>query len=506
MNTVLLFAPIILFFAGLALLSVWEGRRRAARSSGDGSFALDYFLGNRSLSGFVLAMTLVATYGSVSSFVSGPGIAWRFGLGWVVFAAPQIIAGFLLLGLLGKKLALVSRATGSITVIDVLRERFASPVLGVICALALLVFFTTMMTGQMIGGATIFSAVAGIDYKAGLLAFGLLTLFYTAFGGFRAVAITDTLCAFVMLGGMIVLGWVLLDLGGGITQVMQAAAASAETVKAHGAQDFLSPNAGGALPFTLLFSAWVLVGFGTAGLPQSAVRAMSYKSTSDLHRAMLVSTIVCGALMIGMTLLGVFARGLPDITPAMVGANTDRVIPLVIVHYMNPVVAGLTLIGPLAATMSTVSSLLLAASSAIIEDLLGRANPKWRENPRGIARLSRGCTLVLGLLSLLFALYPNDLVAWINMAAFGGLELAFLLPLVLGLFWRRANACGALVSVLGGLGVYLALLLIKPNLLGFHPIVPAFAASIVFFVLGTYCAPATKEDHLRYFFSGKPTV
>ena len=88
-NTFLILLPIALFLVMLMGLSLWA--ERAGRRN---RFAGEYFLGDRSLKGFVLAMTLVATYGSVSSFVSGPGLAWQLGLGWVVFAAPQIIAGF----------------------------------------------------------------------------------------------------------------------------------------------------------------------------------------------------------------------------------------------------------------------------------------------------------------------------------------------------------------------------------------------------------------------------
>ena len=74
-RTVLIFIPILLFFAALAVTAVWTERRRS-REKEKQRFADEYFLGSRSLSGVVLAMTLVATYGSVSSFVSGPGIAW----------------------------------------------------------------------------------------------------------------------------------------------------------------------------------------------------------------------------------------------------------------------------------------------------------------------------------------------------------------------------------------------------------------------------------------------
>ena len=120
MNSFVIFIPVILFFIALLALSL----RKSANTGSD--FLKNYFLGDQNLKGFVLAMTLVATYGSVSSFVSGPGLAWKFGLGWVVFAAPQIIAGFLVLGVLGKKLALVSRRVKAVTVIDVIAARYRS--------------------------------------------------------------------------------------------------------------------------------------------------------------------------------------------------------------------------------------------------------------------------------------------------------------------------------------------------------------------------------------------
>ena len=162
-NTFLILLPIALFLVMLMGLSLWA--ERAGRRN---RFAGEYFLGDRSLKGFVLAMTLVATYGSVSSFVSGPGLAWQLGLGWVVFAAPQIIAGFLILGVAGKKMAVVSRAAGALTVIDMIRARYGDGrggrTLAALLAVLMLVFFTTMMIGQFIGGAPIFSKAAGVSY------------------------------------------------------------------------------------------------------------------------------------------------------------------------------------------------------------------------------------------------------------------------------------------------------------------------------------------------------
>ncbi|MFR6358953.1 MAG: sodium:solute symporter family transporter [Sutterella wadsworthensis] len=346
--------------------------------------------------------------------------------GWA-FAAPQIIAGFLILGVAGKKMAVVSRAAGALTVIDMIRARYGDGrggrTLAALLAVLMLVFFTTMMIGQFIGGAQIFSKAAGVSYGWGLVLFGAVTVLYTAFGGFRAVAVTDTACAVLMLVGMGALGWNILETGGGLAQVMANVAAAAP--RGAGSEGvLLSPTSGGALATSLLLSAWVLVGFGTLGLPQSAVRCMSYRRSSDLHQAMIVSTVVCGALMIGMTVMGVFARGMLDVPLSEMGGTTDAVMPYLIANYMDPVTAGVTLIGPLAATMSTVSSLLLAAASAIMKDLVLFHRPEAGRNEARLRMTTRLMTGALGLLALILALEPLDVIAWINLFAFGGLELA----------------------------------------------------------------------------------
>lgn len=489
--------PLLVFLALLVLVSIFADRHLKASS-----FTSRYFVGDRTLTGFVLAMTLVATYGSVSSFVSGPGVAWRLGLGWVVFAAPQIIAGFLILGVAGKKLALVARATGALTVIDVIRARYGqsrtTQVLAVLLALLMLLFFTTMMVGQFIGGAQIFSQAANLDYKEALLLFGCVTVLYTSFGGFRAVALTDMVCAILMLAGMFLLGAEILHEGGGLTAVMSNVAKIAPT-GAGSEGTLLTPTSGGALGIPLLLSAWVLVGFGTLGLPQSAVRCLSYQKSSDLHRAMFISTLVCGALMIGMTTLGVFIRGVMDVPLASLG-STDAMMPTFIATHMSPTVAGITLIGPLAATMSTVSSLLLAASSAIVKDLLLTWRPEWEKtSPAGLKRFTKGVTTVIGVVALLLALYPVDIIAWINLFAFGGLELAFLLPLIGGLFWARATATGALLSVVGSIAVYLGISITKWSFFGFHAIVPSMIVAVLLYGVGSLMSRPTTPRPLAFF-------
>lgn len=490
MQQILPLVPIGIFFVVLLLVG-YVVSYQANRAT---SFKKEYFLGSQNLGGVVLAMTLVATYGSVSSFVSGPGVAWNLGLGWVVFAAPQIITGFLILGLLGKRMTILAHRTESLTVIDLLFERFQSRLVAVLLALMLIIFFLAMIVGQFIGGAQIFAGLTDIDYSLGLVIFALVTVLYSS-GGFRAVAITDAICAILMLTGMFILGYVIVRDGGGLEGIMDTLA-TVNLDEQTGVSRNLEYNAGGALPLGLLFSAWILVGFATVGLPQSLVRCMSYKSSHELHKAMVIATVICGALMIGMTMLGVFARA---VIPDLPKGGTDAVIPTLIAHKMHPLVAGVTILGPLAATMSTVSSLLIASASAIIRDLFKALRPEHQQvanSPIADAVkpalsyhekiIIKGTTLVMGIIAITLALFPLDIVVWVNLFAFGGLESAFVWPVVLGLFWRKFNTCGVLTSLIAALGVYTVCSVFKISFLSCHAIVPSLIAGLIGALIGTW--------------------
>ena len=490
MQQILPLVPIGIFFVVLLLVG-YVVSYQANRAT---SFKKEYFLGSQNLGGVVLAMTLVATYGSVSSFVSGPGVAWNLGLGWVVFAAPQIITGFLILGLLGKRMTILAHRTESLTVIDLLFERFQSRLVAVLLALMLIIFFLAMIVGQFIGGAQIFAGLTDIDYSLGLVIFALVTVLYSS-GGFRAVAITDAICAILMLTGMFILGYVIVRDGGGLKGIMDTLA-TVNLDEQTGVSRNLEYNAGGALPLGLLFSAWILVGFATVGLPQSLVRCMSYKSSHELHKAMVIATVICGALMIGMTMLGVFARAVITDLPK---GGTDAVIPTLIAHKMHPLVAGVTILGPLAATMSTVSSLLIASASAIIRDLFKALRPEHQQvanSPIADAVkpalsyhekiIIKGTTLVMGIIAITLALFPLDIVVWVNLFAFGGLESAFVWPVVLGLFWRKFNTCGVLTSLIAALGVYTVCSVFKISFLSCHAIVPSLIAGLIGALIGTW--------------------
>ena len=134
--------------------------------------------------------------------------------------------------------------------------------------------------------------------------------------------------------------------------------------------------------------------------------------------------------------------------------------------------------------MSTINAQLLQSSATIVKDLYLGVRPAQLRNERLLKRFSSLATLILGLLVVLAAWRPPEMIIWLNLLAFGGLEAVFLWPLVLGLYWERANAAGALSSMIVGAVCYTLLATIDLHIAGLHPIVPSLLLSLLAFYLG----------------------
>lgn len=437
-----------------------------------GNFLSDYFIGSRSMGGFVLAMTLTTTYISASSFIGGPGAAYKYGLGWVLLAMIQVPAVWLSLGVLGKKFAILARRYNAVTLNDMLYARYQSRLVVWLASLSLLVAFVGAMTVQFVGGARLLETAAGIPYYMGLLIFGVTIALYTAFGGFRASVLNDAMQGMVMLLGTGLLLVAVVHAVGGMSQAVDTLRhIDPALVSPQGADQILS------LPFMASF--WVLVCFGVIGLPHTAIRCIAYRDSKAVHRGIIIGTIVVAVLMLGMHLAGALGRALlPDLTVP------DQVIPTLMVTVLPPFAAGIFLAAPMAAIMSTINAQLLQSSATLVKDLYIGLRPEKQHSQRHLSRLSSLSTLILGLLLLLAAWRPPEMIIWLNLLAFGGLEAVFLWPLVLGLYWQRANACGALSSMISGALSYTLLASFNLHLAGLHPIVPALLLSLLAFLVG----------------------
>lgn len=461
--------PLAFFLISVFLVGIYTSRHIKSGPS----FLQDYFLAGRELGGFVLAMTMVATYGSASSFIGGPGAAYQLGLGWVLLAMAQLVTGYFTLAVLGKKFAIVARKINAVTLIDFLKARYESKWVVILSALSIVVFLFSAMAAQWVGGGRLIESFTGVSYTTALFIFSGSVLVYVIAGGFRAVVITDAIQGVVMVIGTVIILAGTIIAGGGIENIMsELRAENPNLITPYGSDQSLTP--------LYVSSFWILVGVGVVGLPQISVRAMSYRNAKAMHRAMIIGTFVVGFIMLGMHLAGVFGRVvLPGIEVP------DKVMPLLALEVLPGWLAGIVLAAPLAAVMSTVDSVLLLVSSAIIKDVyINYIKPDAEE--QFVKKLSFGITAVVGLSVFAMAINPPDLLIWLNLFAFGGLEAAFIWPIVLGLYWKRGNANGAIASLIVGVGSYMFLHLYYPNLWGMHTVVLPIVLSLIAYIVGSF--------------------
>ena len=488
MNNIFNLFPAFAFL--LLLLYVSYYIQKTSSSDRSKNFVKDYFIGGRTLGGFVLAMTTVATYSSVSTYVGGPGMAWQIGYGWLYMAIVQVVVVFLVMGVFGKRMALVAHKIDAVTVIDVIRSRYQNDTLANIAAGVIVLFFCATMVAQFVGAAKLFEAVTGFSYLTGLTLFGLIVVVYTTIGGFKGVAVTDAICAIAMLAGLAILFYSMLKTAGGYDAIMTHIQTADPAM--------LEPLSRGKMPLSLYISQWLLVGVCTLALPQSVVRSISYKDTKALSNAMIIGTIMIGAITLVATWIGVLSKGiLTNPSIAAYGGSVDNITPRTIVACMSPFWAGVTIIGPIAATISTISSLLLTGSSSIIKDIyMNIQAKKGREVTNDqVKKLSMACTLIMGLAVYFIAIVPPDLIWKINMFAFGGLETAFCWVFVMGLFWKKAHTWGALASMVGGVLVYCLTMAVGFKPFDLHQIVLGASVSLLLMLVFSWLG--TKRDERR---------
>ena len=297
--------PILLYFIIMNLVGVYSSRQMKKAVSKDGEFMEEYLVGGRDSGGFVLAMTLVATYLSAGSFIGGPGTAYTIGLGWVFLAMAQMPTGYFTLAVLGKKFAIVARKINANTISDFLRARYKSELVVVLASVSIIFFLIAAMSAQWIGAARLLEGSTGINYTIALVFFGVTVVAHTAIGGYKGVALNGMMQGIVMTIANLILFITVVVKGGGVANLIQGMKAVNP-----GAITPFGTGAGADMTKAWVTSFWVLVGFATIGLPSVSQRAMSYKDSKSLHQAIKIGTLISIVIVLGMHLIGAFAMDL----------------------------------------------------------------------------------------------------------------------------------------------------------------------------------------------------
>lgn len=274
----------------------------------------------------------------------------------------------------------------------------------------------------------------------------------------------------------------------------EQASISLESVKPLVSGSAFGSTFGGKSGFALfgLIIGLLGIGLGYPGQPHVVSRFMALKDPKKIRLARTVA-IVWGVLAyFGALTLGHLAR---ISHPYLV--DPEYAYPEVAMTLFPPVVAGLMLAAILSAIMSTADSQLLVAASAVTRDvyekILGRGGNQSKEDKnRSMVLVSRLTILVLGALSILFALYMSKMVFWLVLFAWSGLGAAFGPLLLIGLWWPKVNRWGALAGMLTG---FFATLIWHYTLKSYiYELVPAFILSAIAIVAVSKMTGGKTED------------
>lgn len=472
-------------YLGITFLLAYLAHRRA----GKGRFLEDFFVARREMGPWVLALTWIATSASGGTFIGAPSLAHRYGWILLLWISSLMVVATVGFGVVGKRVAKLGRQTGALTFSDLLRDRFESNTIGIVAGIAIVILYTAYMVAQYIAGARLVEAVTGVPYVWGALGFAVTVSLYTAYGGFRAVAWTDSFQALVMLAGILVTSFFALRQAGGLPAVYDGLVAlSPDLVQGPGPDQFLPLPA--AISF---FCIWPLANISQ---PSLITRFLASKDTRTLKRAAFLIGLYILLLYPAVMTLGVVSRVLvPELDAP------DHAIPAVILAAVPPLLAGLTLAAPLAAIMSTISSFLLVSSSAIVRDLYQR-NVRRELSEQGARRLTHVSTFVLAAVALVFALHPPEFLQYIVVFSSTGLAATFLLPTLLGIYWHRMNKSGCLAGMLVGFLSFLAQYAVfgTESFGGFDPFIWAVLASLVASVGAVWMAPPPSESVRKLYF------
>ena len=450
--TVLITVPMLLCFFGLMIGVGLSCRKHATNVEG-------FVLGGRAVGPWLTAFAFGTSYFSAVIFVGYAGqFGWNFGLASTWIGLGNAFIGSLLAwSVLGRRTRVMTQHLGSKTMPDFFEKRYDSKNLKVIASFIVFVFLIPYTASLYNGLSSLFNNVFSIPYWVVVVVMAVLTGVYVIFGGYMATAINDFIQGIIMLVGIIAVIASVLASNGGFTAAVEALNASEHA----GPQftSFTGPN-----PLFLLFVV-LLTSLGTWGLPQMVGKFYSIKDEGSIKKGTIISTIFAVVVAGGCYFLGGFGKLYFDDMQAAghIADNGtvlfDKVIPTML-QDLAPVVVALIIVLVLAASMSTLSSLVLTSSSTLTLDVVKPAVEKKKvmDEKRSVLVMRLFIVFFIAI-SAVIAILKDSIwadsvfIAQMMGVSWGALAGAFLAPFLYGLYWKKTTRAAVAASFIFGTGL-----------------------------------------------------
>lgn len=410
-----------------------------------------FVLGGRSVGPWLTAFAYGTSYFSAVVFVGYAGqFGWKYGVATTWAGIGNAVIGSLLAWVvLGRRTRIMTQHLDSATMPQFFEKRFGSKSLKIGASIIIFIFLIPYTASLYNGLSRLFGMAFNIDYSVCIILMAVLTAIYVTAGGYMATAINDFIQGIIMLFGIVVVIAAVINSKGGLMVALDGLArvtdpAVSETPGIFAS--FLGPD-----PLNLLFVV-ILTSLGTWGLPQMVQKFYAIKDEASIQKGTIISTIFALVVAGGCYFLGGFGRLFSDQLAfnedgSIVG-GFDSIIPTML-SGLSPILIALVVILVLSASMSTLSSLVIASSSTMTIDFLKDNFIKNMSEKKQVLFIRILVVVFIAISSVLALIQYKSSVTFIAQlmgVSWGALAGSFLAPFMYALYSKKVTKAACWVS------------------------------------------------------------
>ena len=477
------FYTVLVIYLGIMAFIGWYAGRKT-NSIGD------FFVLSGKAGVLVSGIAYFSTQFSMGTFLGTPGTIYGVGYAGMAISVPGAVFCMILPALLiGRKLITLGHKYGFLTMADYLTDRYHSKKMSGVLGVMMLFFLVPMMGAQIIGAGVIVHVFTGLPEWVGVVGMGIIVILYCMSGGMKGAMMTDVIQGSLMIATAVVTFIVSVVMGGGFSNINH-------TLQSMNEAYLTFPGANGYMPWTYYVSNIVLWSFFTMGQPHLFTKFFAMKDHKTMFKAILLGT---AGMFFSATLIE--WAGVNGIASIQNIEKADQIIPMILQRGMNPFLASIFIAGIVAAGMSTIDGILVTTTGAVTRDIYQKIINKDATD-ENVMKLSKVVTVIIGIIVICFGVFQPGSIFEINLFAFSGMAI-FVVPILFGIYWKKATAKGAIASVIVGI-ISLLLFTLNPSVkalaMGFHALFPTtIIASIVMIVVSKFTKTPPQETIDRHF-------
>lgn len=477
------FYTVLVLYLGIMAFIGWYAGRKTNNIG-------DFFVLSGKAGVVVSGIAYFSTQFSMGTFLGTPGTIYGVGYAGMAISVPGAVFCMILPALLiGRKLITLGHKYGFLTMGDYLTDRYHSKNMSGVLGVMMLFFLVPMMGAQIIGAGVIVHVFTGLPEWVGVVGMGIIVILYCMTGGMKGAMMTDVIQGSLMIATAVVTFIVSIVMGGGFSNINH-------TLQSMNEAYLTFPGANGYMPWTYYISNIVLWSFFTMGQPHLFTKFFAMKDHKTMFKAILLGT---AGMFFSATLIE--WAGVNGIASIQNIEKADQIIPMILQRGMNPFLASIFIAGIVAAGMSTIDGILVTTTGAVTRDIYQKIINK-NATDEAVMSLSKVVTVIIGIVVICFGVFQPGSIFEINLFAFSGMAI-FVVPILFGIYWKKATAKGAIASVIVGI-ISLLLFTLNPSVkalaMGFHALFPTtIIASIVMIVVSKFTETPPQETIDRHF-------